>query len=163
MAIGCPRALSGGMMLAVALAGAAPAAAQQVQITRLADFAFGTVGVDADISSSKDVCISSSGVLGRYNVVASGSGTNRAFTLAGAGAPLAYEVQWSGTPGRATGTALVAGMATTGLTTTGLGLNLGCVLGNDSASLIVLMRSSELSKATAGPYTGTLTLLIAAE
>jgi hypothetical protein len=59
--------------------------------------------------------------------------------------------------------ALVSGVATTGLTTTGLGLNLGCVLGNDSASLIVVLRSSELSKATAGPYTGTLTLLIAAE
>jgi hypothetical protein len=91
------------MMLTVALAGAAPAAAQQVQITRLADFAFGTVGVDADISSSKDVCISSSGAPGRYNVVATGSGINRAFTLTGAGAPMAYEVQWSGAAGRSSG------------------------------------------------------------
>jgi hypothetical protein len=161
--MGCPRVLPGGMMLVAALGGATPAAAQQIQLTRLTDFAFGTVGVDADISSSKDVCVSSSGVLGRYNIVATGSGTNRAFTLAGAGAPMAYEVQWSGTAGRATGTALTSGIATTGLATTGLGLNLGCVLGNDSASLIIVLRSSELSKATAGPYTGTLTLLIAAE
>jgi hypothetical protein len=161
--MGCPRVLLGGMSLAAALAGGGPAAAQQIQITRLADFAFGTVGVDADISSSKDLCVSSSGLLARYTLVATGSGANRAFTLAGAGAPLAYEVQWSATAGRTTGTALVAGVATTGLTTTALGLNLGCVLGNDTASLIIVLRSSELSKATAGPYTGTLTLLVAAE
>jgi hypothetical protein len=52
--MGCPRVLPGGMMLVAALAGATPAAAQQIQLTRLADFAFGTVGVDADINSSKE-------------------------------------------------------------------------------------------------------------
>lgn len=160
--MGWLRVLTGGVFGAVALAGGVPAAAQQVQITRLADFTFGVVGVGQDASLSKNVCISSSGS-GRYSIVATGSGTSRAFTLAGAGLPMAYEVQWNAAANQPTGTALVAGVATTGLTTTALGLNLGCVLGNDSASLIVVLRSGELSKATAGPYTGTLTLLIASE
>jgi hypothetical protein len=37
------------------------------------------------------------------------------------------------------------------------------VLGNDSASLIIALRAADLSAATAGAYTGTLTLLVAAE
>ncbi|MEI5688547.1 hypothetical protein [Sphingomonas kyungheensis] len=143
--------------------GASPAAAQQVQITRLGDYAFGLVGVDQDISSSRSLCVSAANLTGRYSVTASGSGAGQAFTLAGAGAPLPFEAQWSGSAGQTSGTALVPGVALTGQTTTLLGLNLSCALGNDSASLTIVLRATALGRATAGAYSGTLTLLIAAE
>jgi len=160
--MGCPRVLAGSLALLAILAGD-PAAAQQVQITRLNDIALGFASVDQDATGSRNVCVSATGVTGRYSVLATGSGDGNAFTLAGAGAPLAYDVQWSGTANQGTGTALTAGRATSGFVTALLGLNLSCVLGNDTASLTVVVRAADLSKATAGAYTGLLTLLIAAE
>ena len=139
-----------------------PAEAQRVRIDRLADFSFGLLTTTtSDIRQSGNVCISTTG-LGGYNVRASGSGSGGLFTLAGVGAPLAYEVQWNGTVGQQSGTALIPGQTLGGLTTAALGLNLNCLLSN-TASLIIVLRAAELSKATAGAYSGTLTLVIAPE
>jgi len=138
--------------------------AQQVQITRLADFSFGVLATTAgDVTQSRNVCVSATSLGGGYSIRAIGSGGGGAFTLAGAGAPMAYDVQWAARPNQSNGVALQPGTTRGGLVSTALGLNLGCVLGNDSASLIIALRAADLSAATAGVYTGTLTLLVAAE
>ena len=135
-----------------------PAYAANVQIFGLSDVSFGTLSsVSADVTSSQSVCAYAGLLGGRYSITASGSGSNGAFTLTNGSALLPYEVQWAGTSGQATGTALTANAALSGQTTL-----LNCLLGlTTDASLIVILRGTSLSAATAGSYSGTLTLLIA--
>ena len=151
-----------GTALILGLLPCGQAEAQRVRIDHLADYSFGMLASTAsDVRQSRNVCISTTG-LGGYNIRASGNGAGNLFTLAGAGTPMAYEVQWNATAGQQTGTALVSGQTLGGLTTAALGLNLNCVL-SDTASLIIVLRAAELSRATAGAYAGTLTLVIAPE
>ncbi len=71
-------------------------------------------------------------------------------------------MQWSATPNQSSGTALPANTTVTGFAD-GL-VNQTCTLVNTtSASLIVVLRAAALSSATAGSYSGTLTLVIAAQ
>lgn len=139
---------------------AMPAQAQLVNITRNSDVAFGSItNLNVDVTRNQDICIYSSALFGRYSVTASGSGAGGAFTLSNGGATLAYEVQWSSSAGQTSGTTLSAGTALTGLTSSAL--LPACTLGPSTASLIVVLRSSALTSAQAGSYSGTLTLLIA--
>lgn len=146
----------------VALAGA-PAGAQQARLTKLTDVAFGSLSTTAsDAVRAQNVCAFATSVSGLYSVRASGSGTGGALTLAGSGAPLPYEVQWSASVGASSGTALPAN-TTVGGFTDGL-VNQTCTLVNtSSASLIVILRSAALNNAAADSYSGTLTLVIAAQ
>jgi hypothetical protein len=137
------------------------AQAQQVQISKLTDVAFGTIAnFTTDQTNSQSVCAYSSATGGRYSVTASGSGSGGAFTLASGGSQLAYEVQWAATANQTTGVALTPGVALTGQT--GNGLTATCFFGFvPTASLITILRASALSAASAGTYSGTLSLLIA--
>jgi hypothetical protein len=75
---------------------------------------------------------------------------------------LAYDVEWSGQSGQSSGTALSPNVALTGQTSSAT--QQFCNSGpSASASLVVVLRGSELSRARQGNYSGTLTLLIAAE
>ena len=145
------------------VAPAAPAAAQQVQISKLSDVAFGTiVDFTTDSVSAQNVCIFSSTAQKGYNIRATGSGTGSAFTLANGSARLAYEVQWSANSGRTTGTSLTTNVALTGLRTNAN--NATCSSGPaTTASLIVIIRAASLGAAAGGAYNGTLTLLVAPE
>jgi hypothetical protein len=147
-----------GVVVAAALA-AAPAVAQQVQLTHLSDVAFGTISnLGVDQVQSQSVCAYSGLLGGRYSVSATGSGTGGAFTLASGSATMPYEVQWSGTAGQTSGTAMTPGAALTGQT-----MLLSCpVLGSSDASLILVLRALALSSATAGNYSGTLTIILSA-
>ena len=74
-----------------------------------------------------------------------------------------YEVQWAAMPNQASGTALPANTAVGGFAG-GLVIDQTCsLLNSTSASLIVILRSAALSGATAGGYSGTLTLILAAQ
>ena len=75
---------------------------------------------------------------------------------------MAYDVQWSGSPGQSSGAQLTPNVPLTGQVSTASQqtCNNGPV---SSASLIVILRSAALSSATAGTYNGTLTLLVGAE
>lgn len=143
-------------------AAAAPASAQ-ARISKLSDIAFGTLSNFAtDSVQAQSVCAYSLGLLGAYHVTATGSGAGGAFTLDnGAGATLAYEVQWSDSAGRSSGTGLTSGTALTGQSSGAL--TSGCTLLGPatSASLIVVIRATTLSTATAGNYTGVLTIVVA--
>lgn len=147
------------LTLVAALGVSAASQAQSVQITRLSDVAFGTItNVGADQVQSQSVCAYSGLLGGRYSITANGSGSGGAFTLANGSATMPYEVQWSTTAGQTSGTNLTAGTALTGQT-----MLLSCpVLATVNSSLIVILRGTALSSATAGNYNGTLTVILSA-
>jgi spore coat protein U-like protein len=160
-----PRLASLLLAGAGAAALSAPAAAQEkfVKIGNLTDFNFGLVtNLSADRSLASSICVYSAKATPGYNVRASGSGAGAAFTLAGPGSTLGYEVQWSARPGQATGTRLTPNVVLSGLVTTAGQVN--CNSGPPtSASLIVLLRAASLQAALSGSYTGTLTVIVGSE
>lgn len=142
-----------------------PAAAQasNVRITGLSDVAFGTLSTSgADAILSQSVCAYSNSATKGYRVTASGSGASGAFTLASGARTLAYEVQWNKLSGQASGSSLSPNVALTGQTSTAT--QQACNSGPaTSGSLIVIIRGSSAGIATAGSYSGTLTLVLAPE
>ena len=136
-----------------------------VRITKLVDVSLLSLNPFANASSSQSVCVYSSTATKGYNVTATGSGAASAFTLSGgASVPvLPYSVQWSQLSGQTSGTALASGVALTGQIS--IATQQSCGSGPaTSASLIVLLSTSNLQNALAGiTYTGVLTLVIAPE
>lgn len=138
-----------------------PAHAQQVRISRLTDVGFGTItNFTTDLIQTRSICVYSSAAGRRYSVTARGNGTGNAFTLASGSNRLAYEVQWAQTSGATSGTALISGVALTGQVTNAV--NSGCTLApTRTATLITILRATQTSAATAGSYSGVLTLIVA--
>jgi hypothetical protein len=157
--VGARRAAAAALALGLSAAGATPAAAQAVQVSGLSDVAFGPIASFAtDQVRSQSVCAFSGLLGGRYTVTARGSGSGGAFTLASGAATIPYEVQWNAAAGQTSGTSLTANNPLGGQT-----MLLSCpVLQTVNASLIVILRSAALSVATAGDYTGTLTVILSA-
>lgn len=132
----------------------------RVEISGLADIAFGTVNPAAAQAQNENVCVWSNTSGRGYEVTATGSGASNAFTLTDGTNTLAYSVEWAGTSGQASGTALASGTPLTGLTSTAT--NPTCSAGPTStASLIVKMSAANLTAAVASTYNGTLTLVVA--
>lgn len=139
------------------------ASAQKVRITDITDVDFGLLSdLQADSRRSQNICLFSNSSGGAYSVAASGSGPGSAFTLSNGSASLAYEVEWSDQSGQSSGTGLAPNAALTGRmsSATHQFCNSGPAA---SASLIIILRSVDLAQAREGSYTGSLTLLIAAE
>ena len=150
-------------MAAALLAAPAGAASNNVRITNLSDVAFGTIAnLSADSVSSQSVCLYANTATSGYRITASGSSAGGAFALGSGPNVLDYEVQWSSSPGQSIGTALSPNVTLSGLvsTATQQTCNSGPAA---SASLIVILRSADLSSAAAGSYSGTLTLLVGPE
>jgi spore coat protein U-like protein len=132
----------------------------RVQISGLSDIAFGTVDPAVAAASAEDVCVWSNTSGKGYTVTATGSGASNAFSLSDGTNSLNYAVEWAGSAGQSTGTALVSGTALGGLSSTAT--NPTCSSGPAaSASLIVKMAAADLQAAAASSYTGTLTLVVA--
>lgn len=162
----CRTAFSYASCLALLLGAAAhsaPASAQKVRITNLTDVDFGLIAnLQAESRRSQSVCLYSNSAGGAYSVMASGSGPGGSFALANGASSLAYDVEWSPLSGQSSGTVLAANGALTGQTSAAT--HQFCNSGPPtSASLIIVLRAAELSKAQEGSYSGSLTLLIAAE
>lgn len=157
-------AVARGALLAAALA-ASPLHAQSnnVRITKLSDVAFGAIAnVGADATSSQSLCVYANTAIQGYRITASGSAPGGAFSLTSGSFLLNYEVQWNQSPNQSSGTQLSPNVTLTGLisSATQQTCNSGPAT---SASLILVLRSSELSSARAGSYSGTLTLLVGPE
>ena len=158
------RAVAWGALLVFTFA-ASPLHAQSnnVRITKLSDVAFGAIGnVGADATNSQSLCIYANTANQGYRITASGSAPGGAFSLTSGSFLLNYEVQWNQTPSQSSGTQLTPNVTLTGLisSATQQTCNSGPAT---SASLILILRSSELSNARAGSYSGTLTLLVGPE
>lgn len=135
----------------------------RVRLSGLTDVAFTNQDPSVAASNAQNVCVWSNTSTRGYNVTASGSGTAGAFTLANASLTVPYAVEWSGSSGASSGTALASGTALTGLTSTAI--NASCSAGPaSSASLIVKIAATDLQSMQASTsYTGTLTLVVAPE
>ncbi len=160
---GAPRLAPAFICFLAAAAFSVPATAQKVRITNLSDVDFGLISnLQADALRAQNVCLYSNSAGGLYSVTASGSGAGSSFTLSNGTSALPYEVQWSSQSGQSGGASLTPNVAATGQSSaaTHQFCNSGPAA---SASLIVVLRSSALSQAREGLYSGSLTLLIAAE
>jgi hypothetical protein len=119
---------------------------------------------DGAVTLSEDVCVYSTRPSGGYTVLATGSGSGGAFTLANGTSSLAYGVTWNdGGVGSlsSTGETLTANTisnpqinaATTSSTCNGN-------TPGPTARLIIGITNAAMSSAPSGSYVGTLTLLI---
>lgn len=135
----------------------------RVQLSGLTDVAFLNQDPSVAALNAQNVCVWSNTSTKGYNVMASGSGTASAFTLANGALTVPYSVEWSQTSGQTSGTALGVSTALTGQKSTAT--NALCASGPSStASLIVKMSTASLqSMQAATTYTGTLTLVVAPE
>jgi len=135
----------------------------RVQLSKLTDVSFTNQDPSVNASNAQNVCVWSNTSTKGYNVTATGSGTANAFTLANGALTVPYSVEWAGSSGQTTGSALSTGTALTGLTSTATNMN--CASGPaTSASLIVNISSANLQTMQAATtYTGTLTLVVAPE
>lgn len=140
-----------------------PATAQKVRITNISDVNFGLVtNLQSDSRQSQNICLYSSSAAGAYSISAAGSGAGSSFALSNGSASLAYVVEWSGQSGQTSGTRLNPNVALTGQTSSAS--HQFCNSGPaTSASLTIILPSSELSQAREGNYSGSLTLVVAAE
>lgn len=140
-----------------------PVGAQKVRITSLSDFDFGQIANPlAESRRSQSICVYSNSAGNAYSVIASGSGPGASFSLANGSSSLAYDVEWSQQSGQVSGTPLSANVALTGQTSAAS--HQFCNNGPpSSASLTIVLRAADLSQAQEGDYSGSLTLLIAAE
>lgn len=156
----------GGFLVAIF---ACPASAQatgadKVRISGLSDASFGTITtLSADAIRTQSICVySKAPPSDNYRITASGSGDGGAFTLASGTETLPYEVQWSDTAGQSSGTLLSPNVPLA--SQRNFAGNDDCSRGAaTTASLIVVLRSTNLSAAIAGSYNGSLTLLVAPE
>ncbi|MFL6775859.1 MAG: hypothetical protein ACJ8EH_00295 [Sphingomicrobium sp.] len=141
----------------------AHAASNKVRITNLGDVAFGSLanlGVDA--VRSQNICVFADTSANGYNVTATGTGPGGSFRLASGTRTMAFDVQWSSSTGQSSGSQLTPNVPLTGQVSPST--HQSCSSGPaSSASLIIVLRSSVLSSATAGTYDGSLTLLIGPE
>lgn len=137
--------------------------AQRVRVTNLSDVDFGVIAnPQADARRSQNLCVFSNSTAGAYSVSASGSGAGAGFLLSNGSATLAYDVEWSDRSGQGSGAQLGPAVPLTGQRSSAT--HQFCNSGPaTSASLTIVLRGAELSRAFEGNYTGTLTLLIAAE
>lgn len=156
-------AVSASVAVLLAAVHPSPASAQKVRITNLSDVDFGLIAnPQAENRRSQSICVYSNSAGNAYSVIASGSGPGASFELANGSSSLAYDVEWSQQSGQISGTQLSANMALTGLTSAAA--HQFCNNGPPtSASLTIVLRGAQLSQAQEGNYSGSLTLLIAAE
>lgn len=161
--LGARAALAAAVISVLAVPTGATAASNKVRISSLGDLSFGTLSdLSSDSVRSESLCLYADTATNGYTVTATGGGAGGAFQLTSGLSSLAYEVQWSDASGRTSGAPLSPNVPLTGQTSAAS--HQVCTNGPAaSASLIVLLRSGSLSSATAGTYTGTLTLLVGAE
>jgi hypothetical protein len=139
------------------------AASNKVRVSNLNDVAFGSIAnLSVDSSQSQSICLYSDTSTSGYNITATGAGPGGAFQLSSGPRALTYEVQWNSSSGQSSGIQLSPNVPLTGQTSTATQQT--CNNGPPtSASLIILFRSGTLSSATAGTYSGILTLVVGAE
>ena len=159
---GGPR-LTPWLALLAALATPPQAAAQKARVTNRSDVNFGLLSnLHSDARRSQNVCLFSNSTGNRYSITATGSGSGSTFALNDGSHSLAYEVEWSDQSGQTSGTSLAPAVASTGRVS--VATQQTCNSGPaSSASLIVILRASSLTQAREGNYSGSLTLLVAAE
>lgn len=139
-----------------------PASAKQdtVRLTGLSDVSLGSLGNGADAITAQSICAYSSTNTSGYNVTVLGSGAGNALEVNSTGRKLPLSVLWSDQPNQTTGTLLVAGSPSA--TYYSSATHQFCANGPPvSASFIVRIQNADIQSASAGAYSGTITLIVA--
>ena len=141
----------------VAISASVPARAR---LSGLNNVTFSSVNPANNASNAQNICAWSNTPTKGYRITASGSGAGNAFTLSAGALSVPYTVQWHGTSGQTSGTALSAGSQSGGFVSAAT--HQQCSSGPAaSASLIVGITATNLQTMQAATnYTGTLTLLM---
>lgn len=134
--------------------------ANRAQITGLSDIAFTNVDPGTTATQAQNNCVWSNTATKGYSITATGSGTSGAFTLANGALSVPYTVQWSGSSGQSSGTALTAGTALGGLTSTAVNPTCSSSPSTTSSLVISIAAGNLQSMTSATSYTGSLTLLV---
>lgn len=136
-------------------------AQDKAQLTGMQNLDFGLISnIQVDSSRSLNLCVFSS--TAQYRVTAYGSGAGGAFALGGAAGQIPYVVEWSPSAGSNSGTQLSPNSSLSAQSSSAV--HKTCNRSPFySASLIVRLRASDLASARAGDYSGSLTVIIAAE
>ena len=153
------------VVLAIGLAAGVqlPLSAQSMkaEISGLSDVSYGQLSnLQADHRRSQSICVAANSRDNRYSVRASGSGPGGDFALSSGQYLLPFSVEWSSNSGQTSGLELTSDGILAAQTTTERGPR--CRNG-PTASLTIVLRAADLSRAQQGDYTGTLNLLIAPE
>ena len=150
-------------MVSFVVPGSASAQADRVRISNLNDVSFGSiVNLQVDSRRSQSICLAANTPNGLYSVTASGTGPGGALELSNGFSKLPFSVEWSPSPGQSIGANLVANTALVGQFSDEKQQD--CKpRGLETASLVIILRGSELSRAFQGDYSGVLSILIAAQ
>lgn len=141
---------------------ASPAQAQRERISNLSDANFGIISAPVDQRRSQGLCVFLNATGRTYSITAYGDGSANAFSLSNGYAQLAYDVEWAAVPNASSGTQLVPALPLSGQSSSASNQN--CSSGPpSSASLTIVLRGTQLADALEGTYSGTLTLVVAAE
>ncbi len=149
--------------LAASVSPLAARAQSMSRVTGLADVNYGTINSFTDQTNSQNVCVFSAFVIfgfpirRPYSVIATGNGSGGAFTLSSGASTLPYQVRWADAANQTTGTQLTAGATASGF---GNASNSQTCSGGENASLIVTIPGTALATATAGSYSGVLSITI---
>lgn len=132
----------------------------RARLSGLTNVTFANVNSASNARNAQNVCAWSNTPTRGYRITASGSGTGNAFTLSAGMLKVPYTVQWNGTSGRTTGSALNAGTQSGGFVSAAT--HQQCASGpSASASLIITISAANLqTMQPAVTYTGALTLLM---
>jgi hypothetical protein len=134
----------------------------RARLTGLTDVTFANQDPGTAASNAQNVCVWSNTSGKTYAVTATGDGASSAFTLKNSSnATVPYTVEWAGTSGQSTGTALSATTQSTSFTSGAVDQTCSSAP-STTASLIVKIGTTDLGTMTAGSnYSGVLTLSIA--
>lgn len=132
----------------------------RARLSKLRNVAFANVNPANNARRAQSVCAWSNTPTKGYRITASGSGVGNAFTLSAGVLNLPYTVQWNGSAGQTSGTALSPGLPSAGFVSAAS--HQRCTSGpSASASLIIGIAAADLQTMQAATtYTGTLTLLM---
>ena len=147
-----------GLLLAAASFAALPPAearAQTVIINKLDDLNFGSWSGNGNITRTSRHCVASTAAGNLFNVTITGNGPGGSFTLASGPSALPYRVWYRDWPGQAWQ------QVTPGVTLFNLrGRNNPNNCQGQRQRLRVRFMANDLAAASAGSYSGTLTLLV---
>lgn len=133
----------------------------RARISGLEDVHFGNERA-ATTGASENVCLWSNSPAGLYTIVAHGSGSSGSFELSNGKVAVGYTVAWSPRGNVASDQNLRSGSTVTDLQAAVERSE--CGVGRGAASLAIAMNSFDLQAARqAGPYVGSLTLIVSPE
>lgn len=135
------------------------------RIGGISDLTFGSYSGNGGLALDDDVCVWTNATGGSYRITAKGSGASFAFTVAKVGdtsKTIVYAVNWNNTAGTSGNQPLTANTTSSNISGANT-VSTDCTSGpSNTANFQVTFTQGNLLAASAGTYTGVLSLVISA-